>query len=145
MFCSNQLIIDLMTTRKSRKLRLLSKKSLKDHSLIEQRMQINGVKIDYVGAVLESIYGRRYTVEDMLCLARKIAKLNKFKIDRLAHRNRDALLCWYAENWEYVYPVLFNNGTQNTGKISPKSDIQETISENQLIDPSDISQLLNKH
>ena len=51
-----QIISDIITTRKTRKIRLISEQSVKDHEELQTRMDMNGVKIDLVAAILEHIY-----------------------------------------------------------------------------------------
>ena len=140
-----QIISDIITTRKTRKIRLISEQSVKDHEELQTRMDMNGVKIDLVAAILEHMYGGRFTVEELLCLARKISKKINLKIDRLAHRNRSGLLCWFAENWNLIYPKLQTLSNFNTAIFSQVYQEEELKTNYNPIDPSDICQLLNNH
>lgn len=130
---------DLLSTRKMRKFRSVSYQNSRDHMEIVSRLQSNGVKIDLVTEILEMAYGGHFTVEALLNFARNLAKVNQIKIDRLAYRNRSALLCWYSENWNLITPHLHDFKNYNVPK--PK----DLMTKMDHVDPSDIHQLLNYH
>lgn len=134
----------LVSTRKIRKFTLVSDQNMRDHDEIQLRLENNGVKIDLVTEILENKYGGRVTVECLLTLARHMSKKINIRIDRLANRNRSAMLCWYAENWNDIYPYIrdFVPYKRNSKLTKYKEEIKN---ENPTIDPSDLHQLLNRH
>lgn len=141
----DKFVADILTTRKIRKKKNISEQSIKDSYETEIRMEKNGVKIDLVEAVLENIYGKKYTVEQIRVLAMGIARKISKKLDRLAHRNKNALLCWFSENWDQVYPYLYAKFQKKPKFIGSKDNFSENLLEKTYIDPSDLSQLLNTH
>lgn len=136
---------DLLNTRKIRKKRSISRKSYKDRNQINARIQNNGVKIDLVTEILETIYGGHFTVGTLLKYAQFVAHKNKIKIDRLAYRSRDALICWFVENWTIIFPELKHFSPTKQEKIKSELNIKEARSNENALDPSDIHQLLNHH
>ncbi|EAX93623.1 hypothetical protein TVAG_336090 [Trichomonas vaginalis G3] len=62
--------------------------------------------MDYVDAYIERQLNCYITFKTMLCFCRRIARELGLKVDRLAKRNRNALLCWMAENWELIEPRI---------------------------------------
>ncbi|EAY14791.1 hypothetical protein TVAG_219730 [Trichomonas vaginalis G3] len=141
----NQLVQDLIATRKVRKFKSASHQNAKDHNEIMKRVNTNGVKIDLVMEILKNVYGGRVTVEALLNFAKSLAiKIHK-RLDRLALRNRNALLCWYAENWTQIYPHLgsFNRFMDKGNLLNENLPIRNQAES--FIDPSDIRQLLNHH
>ncbi|EAY14790.1 hypothetical protein TVAG_219720 [Trichomonas vaginalis G3] len=87
------LVLTIMSTRKTRKFTVVSYQNVRDHDEIIHRVNINGVKIDLVTEILEAKFGGRATVDSLLTLARHISKKINIRIDRLANRNKQALLC----------------------------------------------------
>lgn len=143
---AEEMVYDLLSTRKMRKFTVVSLQNMKDHDEILLRMQVCGVQIDLVTEILESKNGGRVTVEHLLSFARKLSKKLGIRLDRLANRNRNALLCWYCENWSVVFPHLddFNSKTgSKTMRRLPQIPKLPRITN--YIDPSDIHQLLNHH
>ena len=68
---------------------------------------MNGeTKIDYVSSFIDKFFGTHVTITILLSLANIVVSQNHIKLDRLARRNRSALLCWYAENWNVIDPIL---------------------------------------
>lgn len=135
---------DLLESRKFGKYTYSSIKNEKDHIAIMNRIQRNGVKLDLVTEILENVYGGRFKVDELLKFARQLAKKINTRVDRLANRNRSALLCWFAENWDDVYPFLHDFITDKY-LFSDEALPVEKSPTDENVDPSDISQLLNHH
>lgn len=141
----SQYELDIITTRKIRKLKMTSEQSIKDRKETEDRMKCIGIKVDLVGAMLENIYGKKCTVEEIRRVAKRIAHKIDRKIDRLAHRNKYALLCWFAENWKAIYPLINITGARQFRFPQLENGIEEDLHQSQYVDPSDLKQLLNYH
>lgn len=148
----DKLVAEVIGTRKVKHNKRKTIQSIRDHEKIVKRMDNAGVKFDFVAAYFEKIIGPRYTVSSMLEIASNLANNMHLKIDRLAKRNRSALLCWFAEHWVLLSPhlLLADNGSCpsinhsfNDG-IGPKK-IEEKVSNN--VDNSleflDVYRLLN--
>lgn len=136
---------DIISTRKHRKFTYVSPQNLKDHDDTLNRIKLNGVKMDLVSAIIERQFGRHVTIETLLMIAQNLSKEQGIKIDRLAKRNRSALLCWYAENWTHIYPHLNDLELTTKKKHDQSKDQQNPIPNDKNVDPSDIFQLLNYH
>lgn len=141
-----EMVYDLLSTRKMRKFTVVSLQNMKDHDEILFRMRACGVQIDLVTEILECKNGGRVTVEHLLSFARKLSKKIGVRLDRLANRNRNALLCWYCENWPSIYPHLNDFNSHSIRKTIDEMQFLPIIPRNvRSIDPSDINQLLNHH
>lgn len=150
---------DILHTRKIRKLKD-NAKNVKDRSSVESRMKKLGIKIDYVSAFIDREFGRHVTFSYLLIIADILERKLDLHLDRLAKRNRSALLCWYAENWELIAPKIVSMKKRSRKRLrrekeqvsSPENyyyycNPEERVGIKQLddIDPSNIYTLLNRH
>ncbi|EAY17211.1 hypothetical protein TVAG_291630 [Trichomonas vaginalis G3] len=118
--------------------------NIKDQEAIEDRIIKNEHMIDVVVSCLESHHGGKLTVDQLRIYARSVSKIINKKIDRLANRNRMALLCWYSENWNEIYPHL-NEFIPSNPENQNSSDHEQNFETDREVDPSDLHQLLNYH
>ncbi|EAY03467.1 hypothetical protein TVAG_412710 [Trichomonas vaginalis G3] len=130
-----------------------AKQSQKDYDDVQKRIVRTGVQMGHVSRYIEKIFGCYVTSSFLINIAAIVSTKNNIKIDKLARRNRSALLCWFAENWTHVYPVIHElmqkfiySGMDVNKKNYPQEMIQEPQNnENEILDPSDLSQLINHH
>lgn len=132
-----------------------SSQSIRDYERIRHRVNSNLTQIEFISNFLDRYFHTHVTAEILLNLANIFIKKLDLKIDRLAKRNRSALLCWYAENWDSIYPHLKGyNFYMFLNKCESHEDStfnkeQTTTSEpdenTQGLDPSNILSLLNTH
>ncbi|KAI5507966.1 hypothetical protein TVAGG3_0681770 [Trichomonas vaginalis G3] len=153
-------IEDLLKTRKIRKNVCRTKQTIRDRKSIDDRLTLNGIKVDYVDAYLCKLAGCHVTIDPLLEFAYDMSYQFRLKLDRLAKRNRTALLCWYAENWGNIFPYLSKIKFHETKIIKEEKKIMSESSDesgpevNSIpayccdainIDPSDLAQLVNYH
>ena len=112
--------------------------SIRDYERLKVRITKIGIKMDIVTAYLENMFGQHATSIILLSQAAIIEENLSIEVDRLAKRNRQALLCWFAENWEIILPFLNQTKEKKKLKLSQVRSSPE-------IDISDLSQLLNMH
>ena len=141
-----RLINDILRTRARNNYPRTTEQSIKDHETLLKRIDRLGIKLNYVSAYLDKINCFHQTTNHLLSEATKYAAIINIKIDRLAKRNRQALLCWYTENWDSVLPLLPMNPydvvqQMNQEKMMKKVAHAPTYD----IDVSDLNQLLNYH
>lgn len=125
----------------------------RDNERIEKRKIRNGMKTEYIYAYFNRLIGSHVTFPLLLNFAKIFSQDLQLNIDRLAKRNRSALLCWYAENWEDIKPALHRvvkdlNIQSVVGNKSSQIKNEIVISQitsQKSFDPSDITQLLNHH
>ncbi|EAX91245.1 hypothetical protein TVAG_162670 [Trichomonas vaginalis G3] len=111
---------------------------------LEERFKKNEFKLDLVISILESHYGDKLTVEQLRIFASRLSKRIHAKIDRMANRNRTAILCWYTENWDKIYSLIDEFIPSQIHKFeNTEKDNSNQITND--IDPSDINQLINYH
>lgn len=139
-----QVLKDILETRRINKHKRNTPQSFRDHNRIVMRMEQIGVKMDYVSACLEKMCKTKLTSSYLLFIANGLISKLHIPIDRLAKRNRTALLCWYAEHWEevfsYIPSILKNYKVDDYQSPEKTSSLQGYI-----FNPFDISQLLNSH
>lgn len=147
---ASKIIDDIISTRKIRKIKYVSSKQMTDNQKILNRLRSNGIKYDLVIEMLESNYGGKFTINSLLMFIKSISsKINK-RIDRLAYRNKSALICWCAENLNSILPYLgsFKPFLSKEKMQNDKNSMNfyELPQDNGFeVDPSDIYQLLNFH
>ncbi|EAX91285.1 hypothetical protein TVAG_251290 [Trichomonas vaginalis G3] len=148
---------DILMTRKTRKYKEFTK-NIEDRKLTMERMQILGIKLDYVTAFIDREYGWHVTFAHLLQLAEVLHKKLDIQLDRLAKRNRSALLCWYTETWDLIQPKLVSmRKRSNRRRKSIKQEVssprnnqicnarEDGVEAIKLVDPSNINSLLNRH
>ncbi|EAX85371.1 hypothetical protein TVAG_151160 [Trichomonas vaginalis G3] len=126
----------------------------RDYEKIQRRIKFNGEKVEYVASYIDRYFGSHVTSMMLISIANVIIEKHKIKLDRLARRNRSALLCWFTENWDIIHPYL----KEKKSKSGDKSDESNNEFDDQngrciykceeycgYFDPSDISLLLNTH
>jgi hypothetical protein len=57
---------------------------------------------------LIALYGPRLSQEELVSIARLIAKKLDIKLDRDARRRKPVMIKWFEENWESIEPLLGN-------------------------------------
>jgi hypothetical protein len=90
-----------------------------DRASVEARVKRNWAMIPTVRRWLRAQSDRRPRMPDMIATATHFAETLKIRIDRQARRNRDALECWFAENWSAVSSVDTPNPTWGTNNEFP--------------------------
>lgn len=90
----------------------LTGQTQRDTEKINSRIRMNQHEIPKVEMELLRYFSGRPIISELLTLASELVnglegelKLN-LKIDRLAKRNRDCLLCWFAEHWDLLGPKI---------------------------------------
>lgn len=130
--------------------------SIRDNEKVKRRIRINGEKFDQVSNYIDKYFGIHVTIAILTSLAKIVTGKHKVKLDRLARRNRAALLCWYTENWDIIHPILkdaaFRTKIKKQFMANNEKDQEKCIQQGTIgikddvcIDPSDISYLLNYH
>ena len=149
------------------KLKGSTDQALRDYEKIQSRLAQKGLMVDIVMAYFEKIMGRKVRAAFILNVAQILSSMLQIKLDRLAKRNRTALLCWYAENWQKIAPQLQtvvlqyakdpdfftfeeNHTFMGIEQLLPKKDFQNEKARNitnpdYKIDVSNIELLINKH
>ncbi|EAY01820.1 hypothetical protein TVAG_273310 [Trichomonas vaginalis G3] len=109
--------------------------SNRDFELVKSRSLYLGEKLNIVSGYLKHLYGNNVTAVSLLSRADKLERIIGISVDRLARRNRQALFCWFTENWELIQPIL----------MQPGRIIVNSAPKIESIDVSDLSRLLNYH
>lgn len=80
--------------------------TIRDYKKLQIRMKENDGKYQYISTFLDKYFGTHVNTMILNSLAKIITDVHGVPLDRLAKRNRSAMLCWYAENWDKICPVL---------------------------------------
>ena len=114
--------------------------AIKDYEKVIERVQKAGPKLDSVISRLQNIYGLHLTAYSLLKHANKLCDQLGLNIDRLATRNRKALFCWFAENWNYIEKYLPDSGCRDHLHCVQSQNYHCSI-----VDLTDIKSLLKVH
>ncbi|KAI5513637.1 hypothetical protein TVAGG3_0768050 [Trichomonas vaginalis G3] len=114
----------------------------RDYERVKVRVQNAGSKLERVTSYLETLFGPHLTAYSLLKHANVLSEKLSINLDRLATRNRQALFCWFAENWEIIRHYLPN--VNDVHIVSHKQTNFEKRQPEQ-IDVTDLSNLLNYH
>lgn len=82
-------------------------KSIRDYEEVKYRSKLLGTKLSLVSDTLKIMFGEDVTAIKLLKWAKMFERMMGLQIERLARRNRQALFCWFAENWETIQPYLY--------------------------------------
>lgn len=115
--------------------------SIRDHERIHIRISKLGSKVTIVSAYLEGIYGQKITFSLLLTYANDISRKLNIRLDRLARRYRQGILCWFAENWSAIHPLIQSSDYLHN-LVKPQRKTEEL---NSNIDITDLNHLLNAH
>ena len=111
--------------------------SVRDYEQMRLRCLMLGKKFEVVQDYLKGLFGSNVTAITLLSRANTLEKMTGIQVDRLARRNRQALFCWFTENWEVIQPILLSN----TSAYQKAHMAAESESEAMF----DIANLLNYH
>jgi hypothetical protein len=81
----------------------LTQQTVRDHILIQKRVQQNAAIWRAIEMRLKHYFGPALRRNDLLAAALKIKTL---KLDRLAKRSRICICCWFCEHWSEIEPML---------------------------------------
>lgn len=127
--------------------------TVRDYEKIQKRIQENEGKLQFISEFLDHFFGTHVNTLILNSLAKIIMDKHGLSLDRLAKRNRSALLCWYAENWDKIQPVLKTLNIGRTSENICQVDVVQSITEahsspinqSSCPDPYSLSILLNRH
>ena len=114
--------------------------SERDYKKIQERVRKNLSQLEYIERYFEKILSKKAKATFLSEVAQEAANKLNLHIDRLAKRYRNALLCWYAENWAQISNVI-----DDIISKCLKHDDNGEKEKKMEIDPSNISLLLNYH
>ena len=85
-------------------------RSMEEDRRCNERIKKNVDLFYTVKKFLFAYYKGKLLIRDMLSLANEISKSYKVTtIDRDAKRRKDALICWFAENWDAIVAFIVKN------------------------------------
>lgn len=112
---------------------------------INKRVDKIGVHLSIVHYFLIDYLGAGFTNVELMQLAQNVSQRLGIYLDRMAKRNKNALLCWFAENWVAIYPCLQQLPPPQKKKPEIKFEISPYMPQKPVFDPTDVLQLLNRH
>ncbi|EAX86969.1 hypothetical protein TVAG_471130 [Trichomonas vaginalis G3] len=135
----------ILTPRFIKERKRTTAQSIRDNEKVMRRIENAGAKLQYVANYLVGIFGQNVAVYSLLTHANRLSEHLNIPLDRLATRNRQALFCWFTENWEIIQHYLPCGAAepQNLKYVQPKIyDMHQGPNE---VDITDIRMLLNYH
>lgn len=137
---------DIIRSRTTNKHKRKTAQSIRDYEEVKKRVFETGIKMDLISEYLDKVFGVHVTALSLVDNACKLSQQLGLRVDRLAKRNRSAMLCWYAEHWDLIRPLLpQRSDSQIVGLVKNELPTKHPIQTHNHIDISDINQLLNFH
>ena len=99
----------------------LTKQTQKDQFLTSERMKANQLLRPQILHSLKMIFGTPPQKKQLLDLALRISPKINVRVDRLAKRSRDCLICWFCENWSKVSTVLIGSSIEASSEYEAPS------------------------
>ena len=90
-----------------------SKVFFKEQSQLLQRVRKTMDNLEDIRKTLNIIYNNSYKHKNGIKLAIYLSQKFGIRIDRQAKRYKEALLCWFSENWDKFGPILSELITKN--------------------------------
>lgn len=132
----------ILTPRLIKESKRTTAQSIRDNEKVMRRIENAGAKLQFVAHSIVNIFGQNVTAYALLKHANRLSEYLNIPLDRLAIRNRQALFCWFTENWELIQHYL--PGSQEPAPVrvaQPK--YYEVHQKPYEIDITDIRMLLN--
>lgn len=130
---NNGPLFQVIRIPRSGKRRTLSQQTQKDQELTADRIRLNKERIDSILEKLVQLCGASPQKKDLLVLAREIQAESLIRLDRLAKRNRDCLICWFCENWRvisiYIDKLILEKPNAFDSRVITHASSQKTESE----------------
>ena len=80
----------------------LTQQTIHDNERLNIRMLQNKPRLQIIDRKMVNKKGKKMTMYELYNLAQTISNVTNRKIDRLARRNRNGLLCWLAESIDII-------------------------------------------
>ena len=80
----------------------LTPQTIHDNEKLNLRMIENKQRLQIIDKKMINKNGKKMTMNELFDIAQTISKITNRKIDRLARRNRNGLLCWLAESCDFI-------------------------------------------
>lgn len=112
------------------------------HEDIIERVRKNEGYFEMVKYFINDYLGNGYTNAQLVSLARYFSNECSIYLDRMAKRNRNALLCWFSENWLSILPHLTSS---NVMFLKKENDEHYNMNSSYPLVILDVHYLLNYH
>lgn len=132
----------ILTPRLIKESKRTTAQSIRDNEKIMKRIETAGVKLQYVANYIVNIFGQNVTAYALLKQANRLSEYLNIPIDRLATRNRQALFCWFTENWDIIQHYLPCASDPTPVRVAPARHY-EVYQKPYEVDITDIRMLLN--
>lgn len=113
----------------------------KDDIHMAERMARNREMFDTIRMNLTDMFGKRFSKENLLKLARAVSSRYRIPLDRLAKRVTNILICWFCENWTIIQNVAskeLKKKELSPDNISNESTTNIYNDDNFLVDPDSL-------
>ena len=99
--------------KKTGRRKRLTPQTIRDNEKLNLRIKRNQERIQLLDNHLSNADGRKMKMSELLSIATFMSQISKTKIDRIAKRNRNGLLCWINENFDSLFDYISSNTTLN--------------------------------
>ena len=82
------------------------KQTMREQEDLNRRIKLNQGKYAMVSDFMDRFFDGRAHLKEATALAVNLSSLLGLKLDRKAKRHKPAIICWFCENWDPIFPYL---------------------------------------
>ena len=82
------------------------KQTMIEQEDLNRRIRRNQASIPQISYFMDRFFGGNLRLKEATALASNLAKHIGLKLDRVAKRHKPAMICWFCENWNCLFPYL---------------------------------------
>ena len=88
----------------------LSDRAIHEQEQVNNRIKNAGSLFEIVTKELKNIFHKNLNFPELRNIADMAIKGTDLKVDRLSKRNKNAMICWFCENWETIRGTIHKMG-----------------------------------
>lgn len=119
--------MQMIVIRREKPAKLPSEQTIKEQELLNARIKKNKDRFENVSRFLEKYFDGSVHLKDATDLALSMGKQVGLVVDRRAKRHKPAIICWFCENWEHLYPLLAQKIRSPAVPVQPKKEVEPTF------------------
>ena len=106
----------------------VTKRSMDEQHELNLKIKSLGAKYSYVSQELNILFAGDLNCKALLDVAEKVKQYIQIPIDRLTRRHKSAMICWYAEHWEQIKPIVIHIiNTKNSGVDNETKNLKQSL------------------
>lgn len=119
------------------KRQMLSDRAIQEQEQVNSRIKKAGSLFDFVAKELKNVFHKDLNFTELRNIASTAVKGTNIKIDRLSKRNKNAMLCWYCENWDAIRGTIEKMGDNKSDPDNSSNQEDFVIDESFVVPTKD--------